>query len=524
MIKKVIGIISYLPDKEPDRELRIDRLNKLVFTLDSLFKDIPVIIISQNWKEYNIPSEKYLVFKYDRLGILQARKTLREKFLESDYDYLIMLDDDAIIEGNSSKKYLEQIDNNPDGVISFHPNVGHLNLFAISKKIYSETPMVEIDPEKDEGFEDTIFTTLVRSKYPNKYREFKETGLKEISFKYTGEGKVPSTWANVRIRDWIKLRKDTQDIKDKIMNKELLVDLVVPYVDGEDENWLKLYNKYAPESDDVQVTGKQRFRKSDNFKYFFRTAEKHLPWLNNIFLLVQQESQVPKWINRDKVKVVLHEEFIPHEYLPTFQSQSMEMFLDRIPELGERFIYANDDMYFVGDMKLEDFFVGDKVRTELSKKIIKQKDNIPLWQISIVNGGLLVNKEEAEQLFNNNQYISPVVHGFRPYIKSYMREVSELYEKEIRESITKFRAENNFNVYMYDVYTYKKGKILGRAYTNYYLHSSSSVGLLANIFVNTDKIKMVCINDTEEYWDEERDKKIGELFNKYYPQKSKYEV
>ena len=36
---------------------------------------------------------------------------------------------------------------------------------------------------------------------------------------------------------------------------------------------------------------------------------------------------------------------MPQQCLPTFNSTTIEMFLPKIPDLAEHFIYGNDDMY-----------------------------------------------------------------------------------------------------------------------------------------------------------------------------------
>ena len=43
-----------------------------------------------------------------------------------------------------------------------------LNGCAISSYIYTKEPMVDIDAEKNQGFEDAIFSWLLHNKYPEK--------------------------------------------------------------------------------------------------------------------------------------------------------------------------------------------------------------------------------------------------------------------------------------------------------------------------------------------------------------------
>ena len=76
---------------------------------------MPIIIVAQNWGD-DIEIEHATVFKYaNKLGITEARRKLREIFLDSDYDYLIMLDDDAKLVGTKedADKYIQQIEDHP---------------------------------------------------------------------------------------------------------------------------------------------------------------------------------------------------------------------------------------------------------------------------------------------------------------------------------------------------------------------------------------------------------------------------
>lgn len=138
------------------------------------------------------------------------------------------------------------------------------------------------------------------------------------------------------------------------------VDYVIPYVDGTDPAWLDLYEKYAhlnPNGGDRKEVRK-RFSPNRLFKYQFRGLEKFAPWIDTVHLLVQSESQVPAWLDRGKIHVVLHKDFIPEEFLPTYNSSSFECFLHRIPGLAPCFIYANDDTYLLNSVKPSDFFDG----------------------------------------------------------------------------------------------------------------------------------------------------------------------
>ena len=83
--------------------------------------------------------------------------------------------------------------------------------------------------------------------------------------------------------------------------------------------------------------GDCRFRDMDTFNYWFRAIEKNCPWCRYIFLILASKSQIPAWLNIDhpKLKIVYHDEFIPKDELPTFNSSVINCYLPFISELGE---------------------------------------------------------------------------------------------------------------------------------------------------------------------------------------------
>ena len=198
VLSKVFGIPSWLPDKESDRRLRIERLNRLFRRIVDLFGDVNFLIVAQNWGDYKPPKfvKNIEVHNYNKLGILGARKELGRLFLESKYDYLIMCDDDCLIEVDGpliADAYMDELNFHPNGFIFLQYNAAQLNMCAISRYIYSREPMVDIDPEKNEGYEDTIYCNLLHYKYPD--NEFNTIhGIKCTQFLNKSE-QVPSTWS-----------------------------------------------------------------------------------------------------------------------------------------------------------------------------------------------------------------------------------------------------------------------------------------------------------------------------------------
>ena len=68
--------------------------------------------------------------------------------------------------------------------------------------------------------------------------------------------------------------------------------------------------------------------------------------------------QIPKWlnINNPKIKLVTHSQIMPQNALPTFSSPAIEACIVNIPNLSDRFLYSNDDMYIVKTVSEKTFF------------------------------------------------------------------------------------------------------------------------------------------------------------------------
>ena len=195
----VFGIISWFPDKEPERTQRINRLNRMLGQLTDLFgSDIHFLITAQNWKDYKLPEsvKNVTVHRHNKLGIIGARKMLGKHFLDSAYDYLIMCDDDIVLETSDKftrEYFFDMLNRHADGFF-FLKYGWSLTFCGVSKYIYAQSPMVDIDPEKEEGYEDVVYPNLLHYKYPDK--EFKLEGIMFVQHQAQYVKELKSTWCD----------------------------------------------------------------------------------------------------------------------------------------------------------------------------------------------------------------------------------------------------------------------------------------------------------------------------------------
>lgn len=230
-MKLYIGIISYLPDEIEARNLRIERLDRLIFQLKEIFPQVPIRIIAQNWKDYSNSYQYLEVQSYKTLGILKARETLRYDLLyHTDGDYFILFDDDAIIE--YTKEAIDELyrlmDLNPKGFAfrkgghnKYNPFAdSQLNFAVFSRAMLQNEGVPKVDPQKDIGFEDRVWTMLMHVKYAN-YEFDLPVDIKCTHFRNPNEP-APSTWSKTRKRSWKFMRENTLGLEEYIItNKDL---------------------------------------------------------------------------------------------------------------------------------------------------------------------------------------------------------------------------------------------------------------------------------------------------------------
>lgn len=136
------------------------------------------------------------------------------------------------------------------------------------------------------------------------------------------------------------------------------MDFVVTWVDNNDLKWREQFNKYKKHT--LGECSEMRFRSWDNFHYWFRGVEKFAPWVDKVHFVTW--GHIPSWLNiqHPKLNIVRHEDFIPEEYLPTFNSRTIELNFHRIKDLSEEFVIFNDDVFLIDKVRPKMFFVNGK--------------------------------------------------------------------------------------------------------------------------------------------------------------------
>lgn len=312
-----------------------------------------------------------------------------------------------------------------------------------------------------------------------------------------------------------------------------MTDIIVTYLNPRDEKWQQDYNYWKDKeikekktkASNRQAFGVERTREWDTFKYWFRGIEKNCPWVNNVFLIVQNERHIPKWINRNhpKLKIIYHEDYIPSELLPTFNAMTIGLYISNIKELSDNYIMSDDDYYFLNPIKEEHFFRnGIPVHKDNKIQYGLYKGNYLLGSdrvfFHILNNDLILETKYMKEKVKYGVYHLPEAR-----VKSFEQKIISENEKEIKshQSYSKFRHQTNLCSYMYsDLLKICNKAILEDPYKN-----SAYCTLKSTTSFEEYKDKdMVCFNDTEQLDDYDITKeRFIEFLNKKFPKKSSYE-
>lgn len=292
------------------------------------------------------------------------------------------------------------------------------------------------------------------------------------------------------------------------------MDIVITYVNGLDPEWQKDY---------AQMIGKEvltkRYRDWGTLPYLFRGIENCMPFIENVFLVVARESQVPAWVNRDEVKVVLHEDFIPKEFLPTFSASAIEMFIHLIKGLGEQYIYFNDDFYPILESKPTDFFRDGKAAADMAYHLCTFGN---LFRRFVRGSDRMARR--AAGVKKMPFYIRPQ-HTCQPMLRSVCAELYDQHKEEIHASVTPLREPHNYNQYLFTDYAYFTGKTFKQRISNKHISLSVSTPEKIQDAILRSSKKLVCINDVEMSNEKYQrlHKAMHDAFAQRFPNKSKYE-
>jgi hypothetical protein len=159
------------------------------------------------------------------------------------------------------------------------------------------------------------------------------------------------------------------------------IDAVYLWVDSSTAAFRQAFEAYGPTASqpaDSDAQSENRFRDNGELRFSLRSLERFAPWIRRIYIVTNGE--VPKWLVQPhpRVTIIPHDSlFLRKSDLPTFNSNAIELQLHRIPDLSDRFLYFNDDLFLLGAISPDTFLLpGGAQRFFLERRQLHDRTDL----------------------------------------------------------------------------------------------------------------------------------------------------
>ena len=326
------------------------------------------------------------------------------------------------------------------------------------------------------------------------------------------------------------------------------IDIILPWVDGNDPAWNEERKKY----DTNHIHSNVRYQSWDNLQYVFRGIEKNMPWVHKVFFVTW--GHLPKWLNtfHEKLRIIKHSDYIPEKYLPTFNSNVIEMNYFRIPDLSENYILFNDDLFPVQPIPKEYYFRDNMPCEEAVEThfILKADKGMDLqMNYACVNNMVLLNRNFDKQEVvkkNYEKWFDPVYgnrleqnknlqfwHNFESFVYPHeampMKKsvLKEIWEKEAefldQASQNRFRAYSDVTQRLVTMWQICSGNFIPHKYKGkMFLVDKESVKDAAKA-IRSQAYPIISLNEVSSRGFDEIKRIIAEALESILPEKSGFE-
>jgi len=325
------------------------------------------------------------------------------------------------------------------------------------------------------------------------------------------------------------------------------MDFVLIWVDNQDPEWQIEFEKYS-----YRYTGEKkesRYRDWENLRFWFRSVEKFTPWVNKVHFVTC--GHYPDWLNKEapKLHLVKHSDYIPKEFLPTFNANPIELNLHRIEGLAEEFVYFNDDMFILHSLSEERFFQYGK---PCDMAVLNAYGGDGISAI-VMNDLEIINRHfQQRQVIKKywRKFFAPcygtwvfrtlcllpwpkftgfcLAHMPQPFLKSTFEEVWNKEKEALIDTCkSRFRQKKDVNQYLFQHWQLCLGKFVPyntKKNTRLMLVDDYTLKETVDIIREQSK-EMIAINDTEHISNFNAAKQsIIEAFEFILPEKSSFEL
>ncbi len=235
----------------------------------------------------------------------------------------------------------------------------------------------------------------------------------------------------------------------------MTIDAVITWVDGNDPNLNAKRDKYGTATDFASndVAGATRFANVGEIFWCVVSINRFAPWVNRIFIVTDgQNPNLEPLLAKHFPQGYIPMEIVDHtvifkgyeQYLPVFNSISIETLLWRIPNLSEHFIYFNDDLMLLQPASPADFFTQQGIVSRVAwHSIVKEYFRRWLHIKYDPNNWTMVL---AAHIMHASRYLK-LYHIPRGLLRSWYEAFYEEHPDLIIENIQhRFRSDKQYSV------------------------------------------------------------------------------
>ena len=239
------------------------------------------------------------------------------------------------------------------------------------------------------------------------------------------------------------------------------IDAVISWVDGNDpvlnaERALYSDAKSVNHEDEAAPT---RFANLGEIFWCIASINRFAPFINRIFVVTDgQDPCLEPFLQEYFPQGHIPVEIVDHkvifkgyeEYLPVFNSRSIESMVWRIPGLNEHFVLLNDDFIITRPLSVSDFFTedgkvlcyGDKFSTLWGKVLTGLKPRQDGRRVATFKRSLL----KAVEIVGGSPFFYYLRHTPRPLLKSFFESFFPEHEDILTANLNhRFRDASQFN-------------------------------------------------------------------------------
>ena len=239
------------------------------------------------------------------------------------------------------------------------------------------------------------------------------------------------------------------------------IDAVITWVDGDDERHKAKRMRYGNwnifQAEDIAA--ETRFSSVGEIGYCVASINRFAPWINKIYIVTdEQNPHIEDFMDKHFPEREIPIEIVDHkilfvgyeEYLPTFNSISIESMTWRIPKLSEHYIEFNDDFMLAAPTKAEDFFTVDGKVICYGKKYCSLLVGISRFFKRRKNGEKKVTFKETmlngASVLGYKWFFIKFYHTPRALLKSVYRDFFNTHNELLARNISfRFRSYRQFN-------------------------------------------------------------------------------